>query len=62
MALTGKRHAKIFLQEKIAEFSLNPPLQTVNLYITVYVSPRARNQFLLYAHEPGRHYPQFNFH
>lgn len=54
-AFIDKRHAKIFLQEKIAEFSLNSPLQTVSLYTTVYGSLKARNQFLPYAHAPGRH-------
>ena len=58
----SKTCKNLFLQEKVAENTLNLPLQTVNLYATVYESPRARNPFLLYAHAPGRHYPQFNFH
>lgn len=53
---------KNFLARKKAKFSLNPPLQTVNLYTTICGSPTAKNLFLLCAHAPGRHYPQFNFH
>lgn len=58
----SKTCKNLFLQEKVTEHTLNLPSRIVNLYTTVYESPKAKNPFLLYVHVPGKHYPQCNFH
>lgn len=59
--LSVDKKLSLFLQE-ISGICFNLPLLIVNLYATVYGSPRAKNPFLQYAHAPERHHPQLSFH
>lgn len=61
MLSVDKKKMSLFLQER-SRIYFNLPLLIVNLYVTVYVLPRAKNPCLQYVHAPERYHPQLSFH